>query len=668
VEEVEGFENPGDPMNFRRLKRCALGLPLVIAGLQAPMAAQGSPQKEQQSGVPELYQQAEQEFNTGAYGEACRDFKRFAEQDASASSWSNYGVSCQLAGQTQDAIHALEQAVRLDPDLVPANLILGIEYVKSGRPSDAVPLFKAVLKQQPDNRDALIDLATAHFAMREFTSAADYFRRAIKFRPRDADAWYGMGTSFEHIAEESSRRLSAAPKGSAYFHRLVARSLLEQDLPLDAEAAFRQALADASNEEDLHAEMGFALLRAGQIEGADREFRNELSLHPHSQTGLFGLAGVNFANAKFREALQKVCALHRNDAGFFVTKLPLMLNSVPEDARVGMTEYLNHPENVTECASATNLLVAQLNGEPATGIGDQSFEPLAKATNLSSSKMILSRGRVASENGRYTECYRDLEAIPLTSPQDAVLLSRCASLAGFFVAAFEATQAASPQDVPAPGVLYWRAESARELAKVAFSNVLSLNPGSWQGQLLLGDLYRQRKKWDLAISNYSSALQIKPDSPAPHLGLAAIYWENGQFEKAQPELQMVLQLDPENVQAMSEFADILVRQHHFEEALPYLLKVADRDPELLLTHANLGKVYANLDKDSQAINELLLALPSDLEGELHYRLFRLYTKQGKTKEAREALAESERLRALSREQSRIRAQASTGGGDTAPPP
>jgi len=629
------------------------------------MAAQGSPQKEQQSGAPGLYQQAEQEFTNGAYVEACRDFKRFAEEDASASSWSNYGVSCQLAGQTQEAIHALEKAVRLDPALVPANLILGIEYVKLGRPSDAVPLFKAVLNQQPDNRDALIDLATAHFAMREFTAAADYFRRAIRFQPQDADAWYGMGTSFEHIAEESSRRLSVAPKGSVYFHRLVARSLLEQDLPLDAETAFSQALANAStSEEDLRAEMGFALLRASQIESADREFRNELSLHPHSQTALLGLAGVDFGNAKFREALQKVCALHRNDAGFFATHLPLLLNSVPEDVKAGMTEHLHQPDNVTECSSATNLVVAQLSGEPPAGTGDESFEPLPKTTNVSPSKMILSRGRIASESGRYTECFRDLEAIPLTSPQDAVLLSRCASLAGYFVAAFEATQG---QDLSTPGVLYWRAESARELAKAAFVKVLSLSPGSWQGQLLLGDLYRQRKKWDLAISHYSGALQIKPDSPAPHLGLAAIHWENGQFEKAQPELQTVLHLDPDNIQAMSEFADILVRQHHFEDALPYLLKVADRDPALLLTHANLGKVYAHLDRVSEAIDEFLLALPSDLQGELHYSLFRLYTKQGKTREAQEALTESERLRALAQQQARSRTQALTGGA-TAPPP
>jgi len=637
-----------------------------MAGLFAAGAAQGSPG--QQSGVPGLYQQAEQEFKTGAYAEACRDFKRFAEQDSSASSWSNYGVSCQLAGQTQDAIHALEKAVRLDPGLVPANLILGIEYVKSGRPSDAVSLFNAVLDKQPDNRDALIDLATAHFAMQEFTAAADYFRRAIKFRPQDADAWYGMGTSFEHIAEESSRSLSVASKGSAYFHRLVARSLLEQDLPLDAEAAFRQALANAStNEEDLRAEMGFALLRASQIESADREFRNELSLHPHNQTALLGLAGVDFSNAKFREALQKVCALHRNDAGFFATHLPLLLNSVPDAVKAGMTEHLHQPENVTECSSTTNLVVAQLSGEPSAATGDESFEPLPKTTNVSPSKMILSRGRVASENGRYTECFRDLDTIPLTSPEDAVLLSRCASLAGYFVAAFEATQAARRQDLSTPGLLYWRAESARELAKAAFVKVLTLSPGSWQGQLLLGDLYRQHKKWDLAISHYSSALQIKPDSPAPHLGLAAIYWENGQFEKAQPELQTVLHLDPDNIQAMSEFADILVRQHHFGDALPYLLKVADRDPALLLTHANLGKVYAHLDRVSEAIDELLLALPSDLQGELHYSLFRLYTKQGKTQEAHEALTESERLRALARQQIRSHTEALTGGA-TVPPP
>ena len=665
---LRALKNLGDPMNLRTRKHGALGLPLFMASLLVQMAAQTTPTNEQPGGTPRLYQQAEQEFRTGAYANACRDFKSFAQQDASASAWSNYGVSCQLAGQTQDAIPALEKALRLDPSLVPANLILGIEYVKSGRSAAAVPLFKAVLNKLPDNRDALINLATAHFALQEFSVAADYFRRAVKLRPQDSDAWYGMGTSFEHIAEDSSRQLSKAFTGGAYFHRLVARSLLEQDLPLDAEAGFRKALADAStNVEDLRAEMGFALLRANQRESAEREFHNELSLHPHSQTALLGLAGADLANAKVREALQQLCAIHRNDAGFFATHLPLLLDSVREDTRASLVEQLRQLDNVTECSSAARMVVAQLNGESTAGHGDESFEPLPKTGKVSPLKVIVNRGRVASDNGKYSECLRDLETITLASTQDAVLLARCASLAGHFVAAFEATQAVSAQDLSTPEALYWRAESGRSLAKASFAKVLSLNPGSWQGELLQGDLYRQRKKWELATSHYSSALHLKPDSPAPHLGLAAIYWENGQFEKAQPELQTVLQLDPENVQAISEFADILVRQHHFEEALPYLLKVAERAPDLLLTHANLGKVYAYLDRVAEAINEFLLALPSDLQGEMHYRLFGLYTKQGKTKEAHEALAESRRLSTLARQKTRSRSQPLTDSSIVPPP-
>jgi tetratricopeptide (TPR) repeat protein len=172
-----------------------------------------------------------------------------------------------------------------------------------------------------------------------------------------------------------------------------------------------------------------------------------------------------------------------------------------------------------------------------------------------------------------------------------------------------------------------------------------LNPNSWQGHLLLGDIYRQRKDWAAAVSHYNAAAQLKPTSAAAYLGLATLSWENGSFDQARASLDKVLEIDPENAQANLELGDIDVRFRRFDEALPHLRKSLAHDAHRsLLVHADLGKSYAELGQLDRAITELTQASPMDRSGEIHYQLYRLYQKQGQAKLAQEALAESERLR------------------------
>ena len=174
---------------------------------------------------------------------------------------------------------------------------------------------------------------------------------------------------------------------------------------------------------------------------------------------------------------------------------------------------------------------------------------------------------------------------------------------------------------------------------------MRLNPDSWQGHVLLGDLYRQRKKWQLAVSHYQAAAQLKATSPAPFLGLATLYWENGENEKAEEALRKVLELEPNSQQANFELGDIEVRRHRFESAIPYLRKGIASSPDLLAAHADLGKAYAAVGRDEEAVAEINRALPMDRYGDLHYQLSLVYKRQGKTVLAQQALTESERLRA-----------------------
>ncbi|MGH9447624.1 MAG: tetratricopeptide repeat protein, partial [Terriglobia bacterium] len=517
------------------------------------------------------------------------------------------------------------------------------------QPLSALKALETVLEQEPTNRDALLGLASAHFALRQYGEAARVYLHAVAIRPRDADAWYGMGICFEHLAENTTRQMSQRDPQSPYYHRLVGEFLLRQGEAIDAEHAFREALllSHGADGWGLHAALGFTLLHLGQFSQADSEFRAELQLNPGSLEASLGLASANLDQGRTAAASPLLCSVYGADPGFFLAHLGLLGGTLDSKTLTGAGRQLLFPGSPSSCAKALALVQNEITS-PATTVDDEgAFRPFQfrPAENPVATRKALEAARVAIRSGHYTQCAQTLGTVaPLDSENDMVL-ARCACLSGRFYGAFEAAQrivASDPENVAAR---YWEAEATKNLARAALSQAVLLNPHSWQGRILSGDIYRQRKQWDAARLNYQTAARLEPSSPAPYLGLATVDWRLGEFANAQNELQKVLELEPQNAQAEFEIGDILVRDHRFRAALPYLEKTVSGEPDLLVAHGDLGKCYASLGDVNSAVRELTRALPADRFGDLHFLLYLQYKKEGRAILAKQALNESQKLRA-----------------------
>jgi tetratricopeptide (TPR) repeat protein len=565
---------------------------------------------ETQDEIDLLFRAAQSAFSKGDYPTAVQKYERLALlQPNSAEGLSNLGVAYHMTGQIPKSVDTLQKALHLDPDLLPANLILGIDFVQLGKAERAVPPLQKVLQLDPANRDALLTLASAYFSLQEFDQAAEVYRQETTIRPPDADAWYGLGLCFEHIAEATGKGLSQVGKNSAYYHRLLGEFLIEENAAIDAEEAFRRALALAAEDnEGLHAGLGFAHLRLGEILQAGEEFKMELQLHAGNLEAELGEAAIAMEEADFATGLANLCSIYGTNKGYFQTRLNFFLASLGDQTQLKLVEYLR-ASAPAGCSPVADLLWKELTSPQSIVEFRSAFEPLV------------------SKFG------------------DALLLARRSCLSGRFLAAFQAAKVATDKEPQKVSAYYWRAEAAKKLAQAAFQQAVRLDPNSWQGHILLGDIYRQRKNWNLATSHYQAAAQLKPSSPAPFLGLATIYWQNGQNDRAEVALRKVLELDSDNAQANFELGNILVRQHRFEEAVAHLKKNLTYNPDLLAAHADLGQAYSALGKLEQATAELIRALPMDRYGDLHYQLYMLYTKQGQTELAQQALEESQILRA-----------------------
>ena len=169
-----------------------------------------------QAQVQKLFKEAQDDIAHGDFSAAVLKYQRaLSIQPSSAETYSNLGVAYHMAGRLADAIAAARKALQINRELAPANLILGIDLVKTGKAELAISPLEIVLNQDPLNRDALMALAGAYFSKHDFARATQTYRRELLSRPDDADAWFGQGICYEHLAEETTRQLANAASNSA---------------------------------------------------------------------------------------------------------------------------------------------------------------------------------------------------------------------------------------------------------------------------------------------------------------------------------------------------------------------------------------------------------------------------------------------------------------------
>jgi tetratricopeptide (TPR) repeat protein len=351
------------------------------------------------------------------------------------------------------------------------------------------------------------------------------------------------------------------------------------------------------------------------------------------------------------KAIARLCEINAADSGFFRSRLGFFITLLSEQTAAEAVNGLAAGTMAPGCPAAIELVRNEISSaQPTANFADEfQVSTSSKPPERLSDSQVAAAARRASDAGKFTECARILQPFKLSITPEVLLRTHCQANSGRYLMALDAVKDLVKDEPKNPEALYWQAEAARKLAQAAMQRAVSLNPESWQGQVLLGDLFRQRKKWDLAISHYQSAARLKPDSPGPLIGLATVDWRLGENAQAETSLKQALQIAPDNSVANFELGDVYVRMRRFEDAVPYLEKSLAQAGGNLAAHGDLGKAFAALGKNEEAIAELTRALPTDENGELHYQLYVLYRKAGQPDLAQQALAKSEELRAHVRE-------------------
>ena len=186
------------------------------------------------------------------------------------------------------------------------------------------------------------------------------------------------------------------------------------------------------------------------------------------------------------------------------------------------------------------------------------------------------------------------------------------------------------------GQAYWIGGDV-DNAEREWQQTLRLEPDSIQTLGLLGALYAQRKRFDLAVPLLERSLLLNPKSANAHLDLGAAYAEMGRMDRAEEHFRAAVLLSPVNFSAHNLLGKLYFDSKRFGEAEQQFRQSLQCEPNLA-AFDNLGYIYArwgNRDRAEKAFKAALVIKSTDSHA--HFNLGLIYASTGRNAQAVEEL-------------------------------
>jgi tetratricopeptide (TPR) repeat protein len=223
-----------------------------------------------------------------------RDFRRTAREFSTAVSLDstdmdaryNLGVAYRALNEHGRAREQFEEIVEADPTNLDARNELGRIHAEQREFQSAIREFDVVVEQDPRNIFALMHLARIYQELNRYTDAERVLLSVIDVEPNNVFAHvnlgqvYGETRDYAKAVSEFRAALEADPNDPRVSF-MLGEALAREDRSLaESMAAYQTGLRLDPNNREAHISLGEVCLRAGDRDGAIREFQAALALNP----------------------------------------------------------------------------------------------------------------------------------------------------------------------------------------------------------------------------------------------------------------------------------------------------------------------------------------------------------------------------------------------------
>jgi len=547
---------------------------------------------------------------------------------------SNLGLALTLQEKFDEAEKQFRASLKLTSKLFVPNYFLGKRLFQTNRYAEAEPLLLAALAEKPADTEARRWLAVTYLGLQEHRKAIAEYRALLKANPQDEEALYAIGKTYTALMADALRKISTETKSLERNLMLVEavqigpawRSLAKSELP--------RLIVENPSVPGLHRELGKLEAEDGNWEAAEKLFREELALDPLDYQARFGLAQVFLAQqnlAAFGEQLEK--AIHVRPE--FFCPLPDWPMKLDKPTLQSLARQVS-----SEWGARFLLVVANNDGAFCQQLKSlqQQVETGAQRSTKTAEELFREK-RFEAVIKRYETSHRGSAV-----KKPPALLARAYFETGDYESAARTIETAMRKEEMRDAEYYLLCRSYQKLAVKALEEMEQRSPDSYRAHQLMGETLLAKQNPREALQPLKLALQRKPQDPEILYLIGRCHYLLGEFLQAFELLQQVIQRDPYNAEAHYLIGEGLVYTQEGAKAIPYLTRTLELNSSMLRARAELGKAYLQAGQPEAAVKELEKAATLDSSGDLHYLLYRAYSRLNQKAPAAKALEISTKLR------------------------
>jgi len=500
--------------------------------------------------------------------------------------------------QFPQALTALQEAVRINPDLYAARRNLAVAYSVNCDPAAALREVDEALRLKPDSGDTYYLRGLLLMSRSRWDEAAEALARAAELSPDDPAVHAALGQTYQEIGRQA--------EAAAAFQKATALS--EAVLKEREKADDPQAIAG-------HADV---LWSQGRLEEAVAGYQRAIALaeerkfRPDLLAWLYRSLGRAYWElerwAEMAEAYNRAVAL---SPGLYSDQAALAQAyrglKQPDQAVAAYQEALA----LLPCDANTHDLLADLYRE--LGRTDEALAEYRLAAQYDPADFGAwhAIGTILAEQGKAGEAKAAYEKA---------------------VAAARDHLARDPHDattVSVLGLMYLLLGDTEQAVSI-LQQAVALRPNA-DNHYALGNAYYVAGAYEEALAAYQAALAADPAHVASAVRLGDTYDRLGRADEASAAYRRALALQ-DDADVHAYLAMLLARQGQIDEAVAEYqasLRLADN----ALAHLGLAELHQRAGKADQAIAELQAALRLQNDPHIRFTLAQLYEAEGYLEDA-----------------------------------
>jgi tetratricopeptide (TPR) repeat protein len=511
------------------------------------------------------------------------------------------------------AIPLLQRAKRLDPQNYRANLLLGLDLLRSGHPSEALEPLR--IASQARATEAVADgyLGEAEESQANFAGAAEDFMDAVARAPASASALL----AWADFSLERFRALGLWLRGSQRGTAVLLRIQAEGTPPGTTQReAFLQKAAEGDPEQSgIWGELGIAQMQLAMHEEAQASLKHAQELQPNASSSLALEAQSAAAQGNWAEAETRLRLLeHRSTVTLrsALTQWPASLVPAPD---VPGPVWQCVRDRSPNCSITVEPVEGTAVPNAETLFAQERWEQLAAlpAPATADGQFWFWRGVALGQIGNCAQAIPSLER-GLKEGKEAA--------AYWLIACYGSVVGHTASQLSAQG------------KKVAVHQI--------HGDILLS----MKGDASAAAAEYTEALRLKPNDADLLEKRAQACFSQGDLEQAQRDAHSVLAVDPHRQSTLQLLIRIAMSERDYAQALSVLARFARMRPDDPWARVQFATAYAQTGRPQDAVRNLqpvLLAGYPDEKGALHALLAGQLRKLGREQDAKAAAQQAVKL-------------------------